>query len=457
MAALQQITDKAQCFRFACGLLRQGRVDETEAAFLRCLELSKQKEDIDFVRDVYLELGQLRNQQGQYRDALKTYQEGLALIPEDASLFFAVAQLLRLNATSLKEIQSAEEYLRKTLVAQEKHPQEELSVRAVKQDLAMILCQLGRDDEAREILISLNYLYRLSRSVLCYRRDVESKESNGGHCTVVDQTLPPKLLEAMQHAFSPKSTFWREHNYPRSGYFSYLHSLTEPPSNSMDQLVQYLHKVAMAHFPQAKNARFAEWWAHTRPHGAGHQMHFDSDDEGRGGVHNPLVGSIFYLTEGDVGGPTLVTDQQQQHKRSAEKGWLVFPKLNRFAMFQGDLLHCVIPGRLGEGIPPPPQDGRRATFMVAFWDTVRPQMQLNGAPGASQMFPKANTTKAEWPSLFRSLPEDFTATSASVVPGVCTPVDSVWEDVDLAANKAKKIELASLTGIFDYESGFQGF
>ena len=25
---------------------------------------------------------------------------------------------------------------------------------------------------------------------------------------------------------------------------------------------------------------YAEWWVHTRPHTSGHQMHFDSDNEG---------------------------------------------------------------------------------------------------------------------------------------------------------------------------------
>jgi hypothetical protein len=37
-------------------------------------------------------------------------------------------------------------------------------------------------------------------------------------------------------------------------------------------------------------------------------MHFDSDDEGVGGVRNPIISTVIYLTDG-VGGPTLVTDQ----------------------------------------------------------------------------------------------------------------------------------------------------
>ena len=211
-----------------------------------------------------------------------------------------------------------------------------------------------------------------------------------------------------------------------------------------------------------------EWWAHRRPHSSGHQMHFDSDNEGRGGVRNPivrcvvavavavaaaagsdddddvmmnlfydllpcsflkrllpvvtrvclepwvwpsqrchsflfpvsasvkplrvytllpsktmhctlnargslqsiivppyvilvvamwLVASFFssfclsvvvYVT-GDVGGPTLVTTQRLTSKRLADRGWIVHPRVNRVCMFDGGVLHGVIPGR---GVPP---------------------------------------------------------------------------------------------------------
>src|SRR4051812_969890 len=44
------------------------------------------------------------------------------------------------------------------------------------------------------------------------------------------------------------------------------------------------------------SATHAEWWAHCRPHASGHQLHFDSDDEGRGGVRNPSVSTVLYLS-----------------------------------------------------------------------------------------------------------------------------------------------------------------
>lgn len=49
-------------------------------------------------------------------------------------------------------------------------------------------------------------------------------------------------------------------------------------------MIRAVHARAAAAFPAAAEARFAEWWAHCRPHPSGHQLHFDSDNEGRGQV-----------------------------------------------------------------------------------------------------------------------------------------------------------------------------
>ena len=41
----------------------------------------------------------------------------------------------------------------------------------------------------------------------------------------------------------------------------------------------------------------AEWWLHSRPHTAGHQLHYDTDEASlrrKAGVHCPLVSSVLY-------------------------------------------------------------------------------------------------------------------------------------------------------------------
>lgn len=54
-------------------------------------------------------------------------------------------------------------------------------------------------------------------------------------------------------------------------------------------MINRVRALAERSFPEVKEAKFVEWWAHRRPHSSGHQMHFDSDNEGRGGVRNPIV------------------------------------------------------------------------------------------------------------------------------------------------------------------------
>jgi hypothetical protein len=114
---------------------------------------------------------------------------------------------------------------------------------------------------------------------------------------------------------------------------------------------------------------------------AGHQLHFDSDDEGQGGVRHPIITAIVYLSDntspaqthpachaGDVtapdhadsnrchthdaqrqgscsctqqdcvGGPTLMTDQVLGGPL-ATQGWLAYPATNRVVFFDGRYLH----------------------------------------------------------------------------------------------------------------------
>ena len=56
----------------------------------------------------------------------------------------------------------------------------------------------------------------------------------------------------------------------------------------------------------------AEWWLHSRPHTAGHQLHYDTDEQrlrSGAGVHCPLVSTVLYLSGAAAAGPTVVLDQ----------------------------------------------------------------------------------------------------------------------------------------------------
>ena len=139
--------------------------------------------------------------------------------------------------------------------------------------------------------------------------------------------------------------------------------------------------------------RYAEFWAHCRPHCSGHQMHFDSDDEGRDGIRNPIISTVLYLND-YLGGPTLVTNQSLTSDKLANKGWMVFPKRNRLCMFDGKMLHGVIPGRG----PTMNRDSRRITLMLAFWKDIKER----DAPekGSCRKFPSDDHPKYSWHKMF---------------------------------------------------------
>lgn len=58
----------------------------------------------------------------------------------------------------------------------------------------------------------------------------------------------------------------------------------------------------------------------------------------------------------------MVTDQLAA--ALGTRGWLVDPAENRLSAYDGRYLHGVVPGA---GRAPEAPEGRRVTFMVAFW------------------------------------------------------------------------------------------
>jgi len=250
------------------------------------------------------------------------------------------------------------------------------------------------------------------------------------YVSVFGNAVPRLVFERLRAAFCSTSSFWKEHGYQTTtlggeaacGYFSYAHpfktaskskqvektSETKIVSHLINQVAHSIYKIAKPDFPELEECNFIEWWAHCRPHCHGHQMHFDSDNEGVGGIRNPIASSVLYLSPSGVGGPTLVTPQTLQSKRVASQGWLVPPTENAVAVFDGTLLHGVIPGRAvpsnryctSEYVPTATNMGtfdqssttfqlqtgpRRITLMIAFWKELRMRPQ---APIACLLYPQ---------------------------------------------------------------------
>ncbi|KAJ3211570.1 hypothetical protein HDU67_004425 [Dinochytrium kinnereticum] len=320
--------------------------------------------------------------------------------------------------------------------------QRELDHARQAQDLLILLhCQEGRPEKSQSLLTHRGYVHRLSDHVLRYPLPNPTLSrgpyrSDVPFVKAVDHALPPAAFHHMRRTFSPRSLFWAEHRYGMgSPYFSYVHPLntSKPPSSALDQVIGIIHDRVSVMFPKAKEAKYAEWWAHCRPHSDGHQLHFDSDDEGRervgnGRPHHPFASAVIYLGEVDgLGGPTFVTNQRIGDGL-ADRGWVVFPKLNRLASFDGSVLHGVIPGR---GFWPNNED-RRVTFMVAFWDDIQVKSSPDETPGSSRPYPDSRNTRFSWPVLHEELLDLDNDGEDDIEPVPClpVPVESVWVRCD---------------------------
>ena len=480
------------------------------------------------------------------RDALRAFRAALGTrneanrartaSREPATALLAAARITKRLASRPEDLKAVERLLRAAASVTadvSENEGEASSRRAANVELGVLLCQEGRDAEAAALLTAMGFRYRLARGVLRYpselagvavretkRKALPDGSSRGGGkkkptavtqspmrnvpVRLFDGAVPAETLARLRRVFAPDSAFWEEHGYHEDGcgFFSYAHDLTEsperfssprsqdtPPRSLMDAVISRVRAVAARAFPAAASATAAEWWAHSRPHASGHQMHFDSDDEGiplnpAGSrddpprfIRHPICSAVVFVT-GGIGGPTLVTDQRDDAKRLARNGWLVAPVTGRVAVFDGECLHGVVPGR---GIVAPRDDSnesdarrdadenavepRRVTLMVAFWKDVeirgtRTRAMSGSGTRAIGSFPRgsarpfpdplaflendpsAPSNGVSWPRAFavddalleetRKQTTSVAVAAAKEVPAV--PAAAVWEDVDAERN-----------------------
>jgi len=221
-----------------------------------------------------------------------------------------------------------------------------------------------------------------------------------GSVSLFDGALPGLLLRDLREAFRDNAPFWRAHNYPSSGYFSYYFPMDKrAPINIIESTIKHhllpLVRRGFGHtLDNSPHYVGAEWWVHKRvfdnssKYTHGHVLHFDSDQEAfykRGVKRLSHVSSVMYLA-GEVGGPTLVIPEtvDEHQTKPAKEAWRVKPGTNRYAVFPGQYLHGVLPSKLV-----PVEDsvdgkrGQRLTLLVAFWEEEGCTSPL-GADGTSE-------------------------------------------------------------------------
>ena len=336
------------------------------------------------------------------------------------------------------------------------------------------------------------------------------------YAKMFDDVFPTSTLRMMQKQFGDvQSPFWMQHEYfnrekknSQRQFFSYVHDIvvgeneeerTNNFSSTMDVVIEYAKCVAGRAFPRVlREATKAEWWCHNRAHCEGHQMHFDSDDEGINGLRHPICSVVVFISANGemmedernknnkrqrtttsenpaafVGGPTLVTTQRDGDQKNTNfneiNGWLAYPKTNRCVVFDGELLHGVVPGRglnafinndsyTDEKSTPLPT---RTTLMIAFWDDIEVRGSI-GSIGSARAFPtyrQVKDEKAHWRNLFNiedkeesGVIQDRTEIEKRALRApemYLVPVEKVWHPLNDIAK-----EMITLP---NYDRCFQGF
>ena len=320
---------------------------------------------------------------------------------------------------------------------------------------ALALFQRGRAQEGTVILRHRfpDARYRLADDVLMYgTAKPGATKFEKGSVGAFDDALPEALFRAVARALAPDGAFWPAHSYDdeTSGFFSYVHSLDE--DGVVVEAARRFRELFARAVPAIAEATGIEWWTHRRPHGAGHQLHFDSADEGAGadGPEHPLCSVVLYLSEARLGGPTLVTTQcsGDVEMRCRDAGALVPVAPNRAVCFRGDMLHCVVPGR---GPAPGGETARRVTLMISFWRRPHARHDREGAPRAAMRFPTNPWTAPFWTRV--DCADDAKPTRSAPVP-----VAQLWTVVvDGTADDGEPVYPREPVPLPPYEACWQGF
>lgn len=410
------------------------------------------------------------------------------------------ARQLWLNATSIQDLETVELFYRQALNAKRDNTsgssskQQQFAAlspteyRQAGEKLSLLYLQSGRAYKAKPGLSYLKFTCRLAERILNYPKNDPKNDPSGGAnanktkneqskkthkkshsshpkppCCVVDDFLSPQQLHYLQDIFrDPHGDYWTDHNYsvePPSPYFSYVIPIDKQHSNNskhsflqsiIHQMLTTLQTKKSSRYHKflhkLSQARFVELWAHNRPHASGHQLHFDSDNEGHGGViRNPIMSTILYLNTTEVGGPSLMTNQTLQSTNLNNiQGWLAYGKPRRMVAFDGTVLHGVIPGK-GVG------SNRRVTLMLAFWKDI--QVRPSDVPGAARPWPVSNKDKPLplWAAKLNAVVKDVMHSSTTPIWQEPLPIGAIYEDLDGRSLDKTDMEMP------EYEQVFQGF
>ena len=292
-------------------------------------------------------------------------------------------------------------------------------------NLAVLLSQLGRHEEADVAIGRIGCTAKIAPEVWqCAHGDEHDSDSSvsvvesPSAASLYPRAIPSKHLQQLQNAFLDKQSYWKQNHYEQQpGYFSWWYDVRQRPSNIVEQLIMNVmmplvqDQINGSNMHSSSNSSTgsssivgAEWWIHKRPRGKnlGHALHWDSDERsvnGVGNVRHPEWSSVCYLSGsgGSISsGRTVVFDARVDDMEYPDKCWVAKPSNNGdVLLFDGELLHGVLPGRRGGGGGRTGNDDTRLTLMVGFW-AVDIHAQT-GERGGAMSLPRM-TRSCTWPN-----------------------------------------------------------
>eukprot|EP00940_MAST-03C_sp_MAST-3C-sp2_P003588 g3588.t1 len=307
-----------------------------------------------------------------------------------------------------------------------------------RHQLALIYAQTKRQREADAQARALKFRWKLSPAVWTTGQETMTTKTASSlpPACFVDDLLPTDVFARVRECFAPDSPFWTEHGYPTETFFSYYEPFARRGSNNVVRTIveRFVLPAVVRRFPRCDKDRLAgyEFWAHSRPNGQGHHMHYDTDELGIRSkkIRHPAVSCVFTIERGH-GGATLVCDHRLNDDDDAfDRGWLLSPKKNRLAFFDGSLLHGVLPclrRRTSDDDARPTKRRRavepsqRITLMIGLWtespcsttetsETSYDHMTLSPCMALPQPHATTTPTGLTWPALFRSKANGATGT-----------------------------------------------
>ncbi|GBG34951.1 Hypothetical Protein FCC1311_111742 [Hondaea fermentalgiana] len=272
--------------------------------------------------------------------------------------------------------------------------------------LALVLLANGKTEYADKHLGKLGFVWRLNASV--FTETSSSGTTMQEKVFYMDKLVPEEVLASIATQFGPDAPYWSAHRYGETGYFSHSFDLRAAPTIGAEALIAnhiypFLRKAILEPRGLVEKVRYAEWWVHRRDAMSGHQLHWDTDEHrlktGRG-LHHPIYSTVFYVEAG-AGTPTLIMDRTYANAEdlASTQGWLVHPDENRLVVFDGQLLHGVVPrvGGASNGLT-------RLTFMVGFWGEDVARLPCNMSMPSANMLAPPPGVDSQWRKKMESWP-----------------------------------------------------